>query len=149
MGGPTKTGAFCFADSRAMGPWPASLCLIVHAVTGFSNKSLLLALSPDSSARDYTRAEQMTYDLHDVSDCMGSSRRVPHTNTYTTTPEGIRVAVFYTKLHRRLLAPLLEARPTTRTTRPTTGAPDDRCGSARVFDRLRALELPLENVSRG
>ncbi len=34
---------------------------------------------------------------------------MPHTNTYTLTPEGLRVAVFYTKLHRRLLAPLLDA----------------------------------------
>ena len=31
------------------------------------------------------------------------------TNSYTLTPEGIRVAVFYTKLQARLLGPLLEA----------------------------------------
>ena len=42
-----------------------------------------------------------------------TTRRTHHTrprkNTYTLTPEGIRVAVFYTKLRNRLLRPLLEA----------------------------------------
>jgi hypothetical protein len=32
-----------------------------------------------------------------------------NSNTYHLTPEGIRVAVFYTKLHSRLLEPLLDA----------------------------------------
>ena len=35
----------------------------------------------------------------------------PGHNAYTLTPEGIRVAVFYTKLHARLLRPLLDADP--------------------------------------
>jgi hypothetical protein len=35
--------------------------------------------------------------------------RKPGTNTYAVTPEGIQVAVFYTKLRARLLHPLLEA----------------------------------------
>ena len=34
---------------------------------------------------------------------------LPHTNTYAVTPDGIRVAVFFTKLQRRLLEPLLAA----------------------------------------
>lgn len=33
----------------------------------------------------------------------------PHTNTYTLTTEGQRVALFYTKVHNRLLRPLLAA----------------------------------------
>ena len=33
----------------------------------------------------------------------------PTSNTYTLTPEGIRVAVFYAKLQNRLLRPLLDA----------------------------------------
>ncbi len=32
-----------------------------------------------------------------------------HRSTQRLTPDGIRVAVFYTKLHRRLLGPLLDA----------------------------------------
>ena len=35
--------------------------------------------------------------------------RLPHSNTYVLTAEGIRVAVFYSQLHDRLLRPLLDA----------------------------------------
>jgi len=34
---------------------------------------------------------------------------VPSTNTYVLTPEGIRTAVFYTKVHDRVLRPLVSA----------------------------------------
>lgn len=44
-----------------------------------------------------------------VSQPRDSGDGIPHTNTYTLTPEGQRVAAFYTKLDRRLLHPLLEA----------------------------------------
>ena len=39
----------------------------------------------------------------------GLIQRVPHTNTYTLTPDGLRVAIFYTKLRDRILRPLLQA----------------------------------------
>ena len=39
----------------------------------------------------------------------GLIQRRAGTNSYTLTPDGIRVAVFYTKVHARLLRPLLEA----------------------------------------
>ena len=39
----------------------------------------------------------------------GLIARSTGTNSYTLTPDGIRVAVFYTKLQTRLLRPLLEA----------------------------------------
>ena len=39
----------------------------------------------------------------------GLIHRIGHTHRYTLTPDGIRVAVFYTKLHNRLLRPLLAA----------------------------------------
>jgi hypothetical protein len=38
----------------------------------------------------------------------GLIQRLPHSNTYQLTSEGIRVAVFYTKLQNRLLRPLLD-----------------------------------------
>jgi hypothetical protein len=38
-----------------------------------------------------------------------SSAALPQINTYTLTADGQRAAVFYTKLHRRLLRPLLDA----------------------------------------
>ena len=83
-----------------------ALCLVVHAVTGFTNKSLRGQVA-GLLGKDYTRT-QMTYDLRRLR-LHGLIERIPHTNTYVTTSEGIRVAVFYTKLHRRILDPLLEA----------------------------------------
>jgi hypothetical protein len=100
-----RTGALRFGDSRAMA-LAGALCVVTHAVTGFTNKSLR-GLVAGLLGSDYSRS-QMTYDLRRLR-LHGLIERVPHTNTYVTTPEGIRVAVFYTKLHSRLLAPLLEA----------------------------------------
>ena len=100
-----RTGAFRFGDSRAMA-LAGALCCVVHAVTGFTNKSLR-GLVAGLLGSDYSR-NQMTYDLRRLR-LHGLIVRVPHTNTYTLTPEGLRVAVFYTKLHRRLLGPLLDA----------------------------------------
>jgi predicted MarR family transcription regulator len=56
---------------------------------------------------DYTRT-QMTYDLRRLR-LHGLIERVSGRNSYTVTSEGIRVAVFYTKVRSRLLSPLLEA----------------------------------------
>jgi hypothetical protein len=50
----------------------------------------------------------MSYDLRRPR-LHGLIQRLPHSNTYLLTPEGIRVAAFYTKLQNRLLRPLLEA----------------------------------------
>ena len=30
--------------------------------------------------------------------------RIPHTNTYTLTPDGLKTTIFYTKLDHRLLS---------------------------------------------
>ncbi len=50
----------------------------------------------------------MTYDLRRLR-LHGLIEKIPVTNTYATTEEGIRVAVFFTKLDNRLLTPLLDA----------------------------------------
>jgi len=100
-----RTGAFRFGDQRAMA-LAGSLCLVVHAVTGFTNKSLRGQVA-GLLGKNYS-SSQMSYDLRRLR-LHGLIERVPHSNTYVTTPEGIRVAVFYTKLHSRLLAPLLDA----------------------------------------
>jgi hypothetical protein len=39
----------------------------------------------------------------------GLIHRLPHTNRYQLTPEGIRIAVFYTKIYNRTLVPLTAA----------------------------------------
>jgi predicted MarR family transcription regulator len=53
-------------------------------------------------------ASQMSYDLTRLRR-KGLIRRLPRTNTYVLTGDGVRVALFYTKVHDRLLVPLLAA----------------------------------------
>ncbi|HEY8951068.1 MAG TPA: hypothetical protein VIP78_00705, partial [Candidatus Dormibacteraeota bacterium] len=72
---------------------------------GFTNKSLR-GLVAGHLGQDYTQ-NQMSYDLRRLRR-HGLIQRLPHSNTYVLTSEGIRVAVFYTKLQNRLLRPLLD-----------------------------------------
>jgi predicted MarR family transcription regulator len=50
----------------------------------------------------------MSYDLRRLR-LRGLIERVEGTNAYRITPDGQRFAVFYTKLHTRLLRPLMAA----------------------------------------
>jgi hypothetical protein len=52
--------------------------------------------------------DQMTYGLRRLR-LAGLTRKIERTNTYVLTPDGIKFAVFYTKLHNRLLRPLMAA----------------------------------------
>lgn len=100
-----RTGALRFGDPRAMA-LTGALCCVVHTVTGITNKSLR-GLVAGLLGADYT-ANQMSYDLRKLR-LHGLIERVPRTNTYRLTPDGVRAAVFYTKLRGRLLGPLLDA----------------------------------------
>jgi hypothetical protein len=100
-----RTGALRFGDQRAMA-LAGALVAWVHAVAGFTNKSLRGRVA-GLLGRDYTTS-QMTYDLRRLR-LHGLIERIPRTNTYVLTPDGIRVAIFYTKVHARLLRPLIAA----------------------------------------
>ena len=100
-----RTGALRFGDQRAMA-LAGALCHLLPAVTGFTNKSLR-GLVATHLEQDYSQTK-MSYDLRRLR-LHGLIRRLPHKNTYVLTSEGIRVAVFYTKLRNRLLRPLLDA----------------------------------------
>jgi len=80
----------------------------VHAVGGFTNRSLRARVST-LLGEPYTQA-QMSCDLRRLR-LKGIITRLPHTNTYLLTPDGLRVAVFYVKVHDRLLRPLLADAP--------------------------------------
>ena len=56
---------------------------------------------------DY-RANQMSYDLARLRR-NGLIQRQPHSNTCTLTADGQRVVLFYTKVHNRILYPLMAA----------------------------------------
>ena len=82
-----------------------ALCITLNAV-GFTSRSLRAQVS--RLLGDGYTPNQMSYDLARLR-LNGLIERRQHTNTYTLTPDGQRVAIFYTKLHDRLLRPLLAA----------------------------------------
>jgi len=100
-----RTGAIRFGDQRAMA-LAGALCVALNTVVGFTNKSLRALVSQLLDAP--FSSSQMTYDLRRLR-LNGLVARVDHTNTYTLTADGIRFAVTYTKLGRRVLPPLLAA----------------------------------------
>jgi len=100
-----RTPALRFGDPRVMA-LAGALCTTLLAATGITNKSLR-ALMTGLLHTPYSPG-QMTYDLRRLR-LHGLIRRLGHTNRYVLTPDGIKVAVFYTKLHNRLLRPLLAA----------------------------------------
>jgi hypothetical protein len=92
-------------DSRVIA-LPGALHILTHTITGFTNKSLRGHLA-GLLGQPYSQS-RMSYDLRRPR-LHGLITRLPHSNTYVLTPEGIRVAVFYSKLQNRLLRPLLDA----------------------------------------
>ena len=101
----SRTGALRFGDPRVTA-LAGALCLMVHAVSGFTNKSLRCLVAGLLGA-DYSSAK-MSYDLRRLR-LHGLIERLPGTNTYRPTVDGIRFAVFYTKVRERILGPLLSA----------------------------------------
>jgi hypothetical protein len=99
-----RAPALRFGDPRVMA-LVGALCIALNAV-GFTNRSLRAQVTALLGTR-YT-VNQMSYDLARLT----RNRlidRLPHTNTYVLTDDGLRVAIFYTKVHDRLLRPLLAA----------------------------------------
>ena len=55
-----------------------------------------------------TRSGDRSFDASGLK-LKGLIVKIEHTNTYVLAPDGQRFAVFYTKVHNRLLRPLLAA----------------------------------------
>ena len=105
-----------------------ALAIGVNVVAGFTNRSLRAQVSALLGV-DYTMG-QASYDLRRLR-LKGLIARLERSNTYVLTPDGIRVAVFYTKVHDRLLRPLLSA------DRPPAPLP--------VRQALRALDRAVDD----
>jgi hypothetical protein len=99
-----RSPALRFGDPRVMALLGA-LCVSLNAL-GFTNRSLRTRVSQLLGV-DYT-VNQMSYDLARLR-AKELIRRRPGTNTYDLTSDGQRVAIFYTKVHDRLLRPLIAA----------------------------------------
>ena len=100
-----RATAMRFGDSRVQA-LAGALCVTVGAVTGITNRSLR-ALMTGLLGTTYG-ITQASYDLARLRR-NGLITRRPHTNTYDLTADGLRFAVFYTKVHNRVLAPLFAA----------------------------------------
>ena len=108
----------------------------LYAVTGITNKSLR-ALMTGLLGIPYTPG-QTSYDLVRLAR-NGLIERVPHRNEYTLTPDGVRFAVFYTKVHDRVLRPLMAGG------RPPAPPPLQdalRTIDTQITQRLDAARLP-------
>jgi hypothetical protein len=97
-----RATAMRFGDSRVQA-LAGALCVTLCAVTGITNRSLR-ALMTGLLGAPYTMA-QASYDLARLAR-NGLITRRPHANTYDLTPDGLAFAIFYTKVHDRVLAPL-------------------------------------------
>jgi len=93
-----RTGALRFGDPRTMA-LVGALCIAINAVAGFTNRSLRAQVA-GFLATNYS-SSQMTYDLRRLRR-KGLIQRVPRSNTYALTYDGVRVAIF---LHQGLRAP--------------------------------------------
>jgi hypothetical protein len=100
-----KAPAMRFGDFRVQA-LAGALAASLLAVTGITNRSLR-ALMTGLLGTPYTMT-QASYDLARLARNQLITRR-PHANTYDLTPDGLKFAIFYTKVHDRVLAPLFAA----------------------------------------
>jgi hypothetical protein len=100
-----RAPALRFGDPRVMA-LVGALCAGLHVVAGFTNRSLRARVATLLGV-PYSMG-QMSYDLRRLR-MKGLITRLPRSNTYVLTPDGQRVAIFYTKVYNRLLRPLTAA----------------------------------------
>jgi hypothetical protein len=98
-----RAPALRFGDPRVQA-LAGALCLTLHAVTGITNKSLR-ALMTGLLGGTYSM-NRASYDLTRLRR-NGLITRVPGRNLYLLTDDGLAFAIFYTKVHNRVLRPLL------------------------------------------
>ena len=76
------------------------------------------------------RMNQMSYDLSRLQR-KGLIQRIPKMNTYAQCSDGLRISLFYTKVHDRLLIPLCTA--------------DQPPASIELRDSLQTIDSHVEN----
>jgi hypothetical protein len=131
-----RAPALRFGDPRVQA-LAGALANTLFAVTDITNKSLR-ALMTGLLDTPYSM-NQASYDLARLRH-NGLIVRVPDHHRYTLTPDGIQFAIFYTKVHDRVLKPLLA-------TRNQPHAPPELRAALRTIDqavdqRLAHARLP-------
>jgi hypothetical protein len=130
-----RASALAFGDPRVLALLQA-LCLFALLPTGFRNADLrksvapLLGLDPENYAPG-----KMTYDLRRLR-LHGLVERIPQSNRYRVTSEGIRIALLFTRAHARFF------RTTLSLEQPL--APD--CASRALLKASKAVDQLIEEV---
>jgi hypothetical protein len=99
-----RVSALPFADPRVQALLSVLVlyCLLPH---GFTNKELRAHLAPLLGvAPSHLSPGRMTYDLRRLR-LHGVIARIPGTHRYRLTPEGLRLALFFTRVYSRILRP--------------------------------------------
>ena len=138
-----RTPALRFGDPRVQA-LAGALTTTLFAATGITNKSLR-ALMTGLLHAPYT-PNQATYDLRRLR-MTGLTRRIEHTNRYVLTPDGIKVAIFYAKLHNR---PLRPSSPPTSPRNPPNFAPPcaPSTTTSTTTSPAPASDPPRENLTQ-
>jgi hypothetical protein len=100
-----RAPALRFGDPRVQA-LAGALAITAHLIGGITNRSLR-PLVAGLLGEDYSQA-RCCYDLRRLK-LKGLIVRLEHSNTYVLTEDGQRFAIFYTKVHNRLLRPLMTA----------------------------------------
>lgn len=133
-----RAPALRFGDPRVHA-LAGALANTLSAAVGVTNRSLRALMPALLGGGTYT-SSQASYDLTRLR-AKGLIERLPGRNVYRLTPEGQRFAVFYTKLHNRLLRPLMAA--------DAPPAPHELRQALRTIDRHIDEYLDLAGVCPG
>jgi hypothetical protein len=103
-----RTPGLRLDDPRLLALWQALTCFIhVLGRGSFRTKDLLPEAQRVLERPDY-QLSQLRYDLGKLR-CKGLVNRLPNSQRYELTSEGYRIAILYSKIYHRLLAPLTTA----------------------------------------
>jgi hypothetical protein len=100
-----RAPALRFGDPRVQA-LAGALAITAHLIGGITNRSLR-PLVAALLGQPYSQA-RCCYDLRRLR-LKGLIVRLEHSNTYVLTDDGQRFAIFYTKVHNRVLRPLMAA----------------------------------------
>ena len=101
-----RASALRFGDQRVQALFTV-LVVFSFQLRGFNNREMrvLLAQLLGFDPADYPIG-RMTYDLRRLR-LHGIIERIPHTHRYQLTPDGLRIALFFSRTYTRLLRPRL------------------------------------------
>ena len=124
-----RASALQFGDGRVQALF-AVLAVFSLQLRGFTNQEmrLLLAQMLGLDSASYP-AGRMTYDLRRLR-LHGIIERIPNSHRYQLTPDGLRIALFFSRTYARLLRPVLA--------NIMPQAPPDRSPIRVAFDRLQS-----------